>query len=524
MKNESHQAGTSNLDVLILAPTGRDAESACRMLEQKGTVAKFCRSFPELADRMTAGCGPVVIAEEALNPENTRLLLQVLQAQPPWSDLPLVVFSGSARSRWRRSLSQWRNLTILPRPVNFHTFETVIQAAIESRRKQDQVRDLLLELRSVNQHLTSRSEQLQKFAMQLTRAEHQERRRIAGDIHDYLAQLLVVCRLKLNQACQYAQRGELASLVEEIDQRLEELLSYTRTLVADLSPQVLFQAGLPEALKWLGRQMEMHGLKVESHIEGTSVGFSEESALLIYQTVRELLFNVIKHAGVGTASLFLKADEHHRVIIMVADEGKGFAISDLEETTGEFFKFGLFSIRERIEALQGQLKIQSRPGAGTKVTLILPLHNEEGNIPAVRESGPGSPSAPDAVVIRVVLVDDHAMVRQGLRSFLEQFPEIQVIGEAQEGEEAVQLVQHLRPDVVIMDVNMPGTNGVAVTRRISREWPDIKIIGLSYDPSTTHVMMEAGAMTQLDKAKAADELYQVICAAMAKGKGVSYQQ
>lgn len=366
-----------DLDVVILAPTGKDAEATCQLLEWKGTRAIPCRSPMELMERITVGCGPVVIAEEALDPESVKKLLQLLQDQPNWSDLPLVLFRGTSASPWGGILSNGQNMTILPRPIQFQTFMTVIQAAIDARRKQYLVRDLLGELRRLNEHLTSRSEQLQKFALQLTRAEHQERRRIAGDIHDYLAQLLVVCRLKLSQVGQYAQRDELESLVEEIDQRLEELLTYTRTLVAELSPQVLHHAGLPEALKWVGRQMEKHGLKVQFQVEEGPVRLLEDSILLIYQAVRELLFNVIKHSGVDTATLSMKTDENHRVIITVVDEGKGFLTSSLEEKPEGIPKFGLFSIRERIEALQGQFRIQSTPNLGTTVTLIVPFQEEE---------------------------------------------------------------------------------------------------------------------------------------------------
>lgn len=369
-----NQAKETDLAVLILAPTGKDAESACWMLEQRGTRAIPCRSTRELTERLTGGCGPIVIAEEALDQASTKKLLHLLKAQPNWSDLPLVLFRGHSRFAWGQHLSRWRNITILTRPIPFQTFFTIVQAAIESRRKQYLVRDLLDELHRVNYHLKSRSKQLQSFALQLTQAEHQERRRIAGDIHDYLAQLLVVCRLKLSQAGQYAERGELEGLVDEIDQRLDEMLVYSRTLVSELSPQVLYQAGLPEALKWLTRQMEKHGLNVHSQIEDRPLPISEGTSVLIFQTVRELLFNVIKHSGVDAATLSVRTDEHHQIIITVTDEGKGFLTSMIEESlSGGEPKFGLFSIRERIEALQGVCRIQSTPGVGTTITLLLPL-------------------------------------------------------------------------------------------------------------------------------------------------------
>jgi DNA-binding NarL/FixJ family response regulator len=97
--------------------------------------------------------------------------------------------------------------------------------------------------------------------------------------------------------------------------------------------------------------------------------------------------------------------------------------------------------------------------------------------------------------IRVLLVDDHSLVRRGFRRLLEDDPSIAVVGEGSNGEEAIQLVGELKPDVVVMDSAMPGTSGLVATRAILAKAPDVKILMLSMHSEQTLVRqaMDAGA-------------------------------
>jgi len=107
------------------------------------------------------------------------------------------------------------------------------------------------------------------------------------------------------------------------------------------------------------------------------------------------------------------------------------------------------------------------------------------------------------------LVDDHAMVREGLRSVLESYDDVEVVGEAANGEEAVAMVQRLRPTMVVMDINMPKMNGIEATAHISKTYPEIQVIGLSVNASGNNVqaMSKAGAVLLLTKEAAVNELY-----------------
>lgn len=119
--------------------------------------------------------------------------------------------------------------------------------------------------------------------------------------------------------------------------------------------------------------------------------------------------------------------------------------------------------------------------------------------------------------IRVLIVDDHAMVRQGLRAVLQSYPNIEVVGEAANGEEGVACVQKLQPAVIVMDIGMPNLDGIGATRLIKIQYPQIAVVGLSVNAPSFHVdaMLKSGAFEVLTKDKAVDELYSAIQRAIA---------
>ena len=126
--------------------------------------------------------------------------------------------------------------------------------------------------------------------------------------------------------------------------------------------------------------------------------------------------------------------------------------------------------------------------------------------------------------IRVLLVDDDAMVRHGLRSALEVYPCLEVVGEASDGEEAVASVEKAQPTVVVIDIIMPKMDGIAATRLIKIRHPQIAIIGITHEPKdyTSYSMKKAGASEVVDKMNAVVGLYNAIQRAVAgiDGKAV----
>ncbi len=125
--------------------------------------------------------------------------------------------------------------------------------------------------------------------------------------------------------------------------------------------------------------------------------------------------------------------------------------------------------------------------------------------------------------MNILLVDDHQLMRDGLRALLEREGDLHVVGQAADGLQALELAAKVRPDIVLMDVSMPGLNGMDATRRLCALMPRVRVIGLSMnaDRRYVHAMFEAGACGYLLKSSAADELIRAVRAVANGEKYVS---
>ena len=123
--------------------------------------------------------------------------------------------------------------------------------------------------------------------------------------------------------------------------------------------------------------------------------------------------------------------------------------------------------------------------------------------------------------IRVLLADDHKLVRAGIRSLLENLPEVEVVAEASDGREAIRLVEQNEPQIVLMDLAMPGLNGLEATRYLTRTFPEVRVLILSIYADEEHVYqaLRAGAAGYLLKGAATEELELAI---RSVGRGETY--
>lgn len=377
--------------------------------------------------------------------------------------------------------------------------------------------------------LSQSRDRLRALAAELNLTEQRERQRLATDLHDYLGQLLALSRMKLDLAKQYPMEKGLAKIFDELKAVTDKSMTYTRTLITQLSPPVLHEFGLAMALQGLADQMQERELNVvvqSTHIPPLPV----DQALLLYQSVRELLLNCVKHAHVRQATLILK-QINGLLHITVSDQGVGFDPKTMKpvvksggSATGGF---GLFSIRERMLALGGRFDLTASPGKGTEATLVLPIttvssERPEGDNAAlvVSTDQAAKRKTVNGSKIRVLVTDDHAVVRQGLCSLLAGYDDIEVVGEAANGYEAVEMDSHLQPDIFLMDVTMPKLDGIEATRRIKHQHPNAVVIGLSVhdSPQVEKEMRSAGAAAFLNKETAVDQLYETIIAVRQTGQ------
>jgi signal transduction histidine kinase len=221
--------------------------------------------------------------------------------------------------------------------------------------------------------LERRTIQLRALAVQLTHAEERERRRAADLIHDQLQQLLSAGCIELELLSRQCDGAAAADHVQRLDAILAESLAVSRSLTADLSPSVLYRGTFPAAVQWLGRWYEdRHGLAVTVMVEQDVEVEAEEVRITLFRSIRELLFNIVKHAGIKAAEVRVGRDDG-TVLICVSDNGVGFDAAEVRAREGTAGSFGLFSLRERLGALGGSVDVISAPGGGTRVDLRAPL-------------------------------------------------------------------------------------------------------------------------------------------------------
>jgi PAS domain S-box-containing protein len=402
----------------------------------------------------------------------------------------------------------------------------LLQDITRSREMEDALRELTGKL---EQRVADRTKELVKsegrlraLSNDLNLTEQRERRRLATELHDYLAQLLVLGRIKLGQAKQAGLQASSAGFITDTESILTQALAYTRSLVGQLSPPVLKEFGLAVALKWLAEQMQQHDMHVVLHAkEEERLPLSDEQEVLLFQSVRELLMNAVKHAQTESATISLSRSDG-LIRLVVEDHGCGFDAS----TVQVFTQFGLFSIQERMEALGGRFILLSEPGQGTTATLTLPISanaerselevsnsKKTAGHPADHTAHTTQQPAPlETHRIRVLLVDDHAMIRAGLKAMLLDYPTVDIVGEGSNGADAVELARSLRPEVLVMDVTMPLMDGIEATRIITQEFPSVIVIGLTVHSAVQvmKAMKEAGATAVLTKETAADQLHRII--------------
>jgi CheY-like chemotaxis protein len=205
--------------------------------------------------------------------------------------------------------------------------------------------------------------------------------------------------------------------------------------------------------------------------------------------------------------------------VVVADKGVGFDPAAVMRVGEKSSGFGLFSISERLDFVGGELEIQSQIGKGSRFVLAVPLEGVRPAEGVSRTPGRAAGAARARALpprsgkpIGVLLADDHQVMREGLAELLGQEPDIEIIGQAADGEAAVELAGKLQPDIILMDISMPKLNGVEATRIIHKEFPDIRIIGLSMfeEPERARVLKDAGAVEYLTKSGPASALVQAI--------------
>jgi len=231
----------------------------------------------------------------------------------------------------------------------------------------------ITELTELNSNLLRERERLKSFARQIVSAEEKARRATAVDLHDGIGQSLAGMAMTLDVARQHAS-PEVQLMIEEVNARLQEVQERTRNMISDLSPPGLYELGLEAALQWLVVYLRGHDkLQVELDAYLREEAVSLEARVLVFKLVRELLRNVVKHAGVHKARVWVRGDAEH-LSVEVSDDGRGFEWQ-LDMFGSRNSGFGLWSIADRVHEAGGQFVVETSPGQGARFELRFPLRH-----------------------------------------------------------------------------------------------------------------------------------------------------
>ena len=269
----------------------------------------------------------------------------------------------------------WTNLTCSAVRDGTGRMRAVVAIVVDVSPQKQAEAKLRRLTETLEQRVNERTAELRQTAWELTRTEQRERQRIAADLHDELAQLLLAARLKLDAA--QTTEPAVQSRLDESRDLLAQSMQYVRTLIATLAAATHDDLPLNEALRQEAQRVDKtYGLNVHVHAEAPPRKLSVELRDLLLRAARELLINAAKHAGAAEAELAMwRAGP--QLCLQVRDEGAGFDPAQLEQHPSDAGGFGLHHLRRRLRLIGGEVTLRSEPGVGTEVTLHLPLSEQD---------------------------------------------------------------------------------------------------------------------------------------------------
>lgn len=332
------------------------------------------------------------------------------------------------------------------------------------------------------------------FARRLSLAQEDERRRISRDLHDSVGQLLAGLLLAV-KAVEVAGplAPETARKLDDVHKLAKDLGREVHALAVRLRPTALDDLGLEIALEQLVREWSTRsGVPADFHASLGPGRLPPDVETALYRIIQEALTNVAKHAKASNVSVSVNRQDAV-VIAAVEDDGVGFDPSNTPNG-----RLGLLGMRERATAIGGELEIESRPGKGTTIVVRVSCGENMSKL-------------------RVFLADDHPVMRSGLKGIIDAQEDMGIVGEAYDGATAARLALELKPDIVVMDISMPGLSGPEAAQRIRAENPSIRIVALTAHEGRGYLqqLLAAGAQGYVLKTSAADDLIRAIRAVAA---------
>jgi PAS domain S-box-containing protein len=227
--------------------------------------------------------------------------------------------------------------------------------------------------RQAEEKIVNYQRQLQSLTFELSLIEERERRRIATKLHDNVGQVLTLIGIKVDELHEKVSLSSCNPIVEEVRNLIGQTIKCIRSLMFELSPPILYDLGLEEAIEWLAEHFSQeHGLKIQVNRDKQPKPLKAEGNIMLFQAVRELLLNIVKHSKATSVKIHIQR-ACNDICIKVEDNGTGFEFNLIDHNQNIIKGFGLFSIYERLEYYGGNMLIESNESQGTKITLLMPI-------------------------------------------------------------------------------------------------------------------------------------------------------
>ncbi len=453
--------------VLILAPRGRDAPIAARVLLDAKIESRACADVAELCREIDAGAGAVLVTTEALPRSAVREIVAALERQPKWSELPVLVFAAPGLDGAVPTLGPIEaraHITILDRPVRVKSLISATRSALLSRKRQYQLRNLMEELEG-------RVHERDKF---LAILGHELRNPLAAIL--LASQMIDAKDARLD--------GEHAALIERQSRHLTRLVDDLLDLSRVTAGKIVLQRQVVD----LNRVVEQSLLSLNNvartqdvalHFSPTPGPFPVDGdPIRLEQIVVNLLTNAVKYTlPGGQADIFVERDGG-QVRLRVKDTGVGIDGDRISSIFGLFAQaenaigraqggmgIGLSLVRNLVELHGGAVTVESAGiGQGSEFTVRLPLAESRQTIV---KAPARAVALEEAAKLTIIIVEDNSDVRTLMQSKLRK------LGHAVEGfrdgeDGALEIAARL-PDLAIVDLGLPGIDGYEVASRVRKE-------------------------------------------------------
>lgn len=470
--------------LLFLAATAKDAETTAAVLSPLGIHLDVCRTFKELLSGVGVRTGAVLLPEEVVSPEHIAALREVLAAQPPWSDLPVLILTrqGADSAESGEAVRSLGNVTLLERPVRVSTLISVVRTALRARERQYQIREHLA------RHV--RSEAALK---QADRRKDEFLATLGHELRNPLAPLL--------SAVQLLKRSSVYDpIAERVTPVMERQIRHLVRLVDDLLEVSRITRGLIEVQREpidiafvLQSAIETCRPMIDTAGHTLDIALPEHPLIVLGDTVRltqvfsNLITNAAKYTNPGGHIWIAMRQEQGRVIVSVRDDGLGIAEDQLDSVFEMFTQvnrssrpeqgglgIGLTLVRSLVAMHGGTVTAHSRgPGSGSEFIVDLPAEAQTSLMHHELAPVPNFPRR------RIMVVDDNGDAADTLGALLGALGA--VVSVAHSGPAALEALPVFDPDAVLLDLGMPDMDGYEVARRIraTQAHRDLLLVALS---------------------------------------------